>query len=143
MIRLTILATLVAGCTSSSSEQAELLDARDRWNELGLGFYSFVWNHSCECIDAGRDIDVEVVDNRIVSARYSNDQTQVPEQNLGGIQTVEEVFATIEDAIADGAFQLRVEYDAALSYPTLVSVDYDKQTADDEFIVRIENLSAE
>ena len=49
------------------------------------------------------------------------------------------LFAVVADAI-ERAEVLHVEYDGDLGYPRVISVDYSKQVADDEFAIRVDGL---
>jgi len=53
---------------------------------------------------------------------------------------VDELFAVILDAIAQGADELGVEYDPLLGYPRLIAIDPDRQTVDEEVTYRTANL---
>ena len=139
-LRIALLVSLV-GCTGSGTN--ELDNAQARWEENRPSSYSFVFVRSCECIDAGREIEVSVTGDAITAARYLDDNTPVMGVALTSLSTVDDVFLTIADAIDRDAFSLSVQYDATLGYPTNVSVDYDKQIADDEFSLRLEDLAVE
>lgn len=49
---------------------------------------------------------------------------------------IEELFGKIQNAINRRADSFEADYDQVLSYPTSVSVDYEKRAIDDESILR-------
>ena len=54
--------------------------------------------------------------------------------------TVEKVFGLIEQAIADKAEHIEVDYDAALGFPRRVVIDPSRQMADEESYYTVDNV---
>ena len=97
---------------------------------------------SCECTPEMTGPVRVVVENGVVLARrYTATGATVAAALANAFPSVEGLFDFIEDAQRQNAFRLEVSYDAALGYPTLIAVDYDRTIADDEFTYTTIELS--
>ncbi|HET6228771.1 MAG TPA: DUF6174 domain-containing protein [Longimicrobiaceae bacterium] len=120
-------------------ERAALQRARLRWESRHVGTYSFVLYRGCECLASGV-MTVKVVNGTPVSATRP-DGTPVPLEYVGAAATVPGLFQLEEDAIERNAFQFSATYDSALGFPQAVSIDYDRNTVDDEVGYTIQSLT--
>lgn len=134
---LTAAACNVLGPGDDATEELE--DALRLWRDRGLVSYEYRYTHQCgECLQVySRTYDVRVVDGEVARVVDAATGGAPPEQY--DPRTVPALFALIADAIKR-AEVLHVEYDGDLGYPRLISVDYAKQIADDEFSIRVEGL---
>jgi Family of unknown function (DUF6174) len=97
--------------------------------------YTFELTVSCFCMGAGVPIEVSVANAEVVGAVYGMDDT-----GRGGTKAGDPAdksfWLTINDVIAKAndthAAQVQVDWPAGQDYPNSVSVDSDKQMADDE-----------
>ena len=117
-----------------------LADARNRWAARAITSYQYRFTHQCgECLpDFSRTYEIRVVAGEVVEMR--NTRTGDPPPDGYATRTVPDLFAVVSDAIASRAYTLVVEYHATLGYPALISVDYDREIADDEFVMTAEAL---
>jgi hypothetical protein len=110
-----------------------LTENRVRWDESGSASYQFNFQRSCFCLrDYTREAVVQVEEGAIVAATYADDDTAVDADLNDRYDTIDELFALLEEAIATGAVQIDVEFDAALGYPTRLYIDRDRRIADEE-----------
>jgi len=136
-ILLLALTLLVGGCEivgPDRSEMNELSDARAKWDNYQDGTYSFLLNRGCFCIVAG-PFFVQVVDSEVVAAFSTPSNEEVRAEDLQYIETVEDVFDMIENAL-EGADKIEVEY-SEFGYPASVDIDWTEQAVDDEMFLTI------
>ena len=73
-----------------------------------------------------------VASGQINSATYVDDGAVVAGEVVRSYKTIEGLFAAIEGAIAMGAAQIDVEFDATLGFPSKVFIDENLLIADEE-----------
>jgi hypothetical protein len=111
----------------------ELRAARAEWERQGISSYRYTVRRSCECLpEATAPARVEVRDGRTVSVVAATSVSQVRPEAFGEYDTVEELFAVIEEAIARDPYRFTARYDERLGYPLGYSVDFDREYVDDE-----------
>ena len=135
-----------ASGVSSADASKDLDKARTRWYSLNVTDYDYRYSMSCECLDSvSSPKNVQIRNGTIQSVEYaynfdpSADPT-VPPEAIDSIQTVPELFDTIQSAIDGGAYKVDVQYDRNYGHPTSIRIDYDEMMADEEFDARIESL---
>ncbi len=131
---------LIGGCEIVGPDRSEmdaLSDARAEWNNYQDGTYSFLLNRGCFCIVAG-PFFVQVIDTDVVTAISTHSNEVVRPEDLQYIETVDDVFDMIEDAL-ENADEIEVEY-SEFGYPTSVDIDWIKQAVDDEMFITISEL---
>jgi len=141
---ITALVTL-AGCgtTPFGVSQSELDRHRERWAANGIQNYTFRYHRTCECPPAITSlVEVEVRGGAVARVTYQSDGLDVDPSITNRFPTIDDMFATIEEAIRDRAASLIVTYDNALSYPTRISIDYDAAVADDDVAMSAVELTA-
>lgn len=129
--------TTLASCSSPTGPNAELTDARERWESRRITQYQYKFQRICFCLEeTTRAVTIRVQGNVVTRAWYVANGSEVPAGDLHLYPTVEQLFAIIEDAIERKAARLDVEYDRANGYPTRIDIDYSSGTADDEIFIR-------
>jgi hypothetical protein len=126
-----------AGPGLGTEEWANLHAARGRWSDSGISDYAYGYMRSCECLPT--DVaapSIEVRDGAIVRVWDGRTGESVPADRYGWYFTVDDLFAEIARAIADGVYQLQADYHPTLGYPTMLVIDYDARMADEELILR-------
>jgi hypothetical protein len=123
------------GCGESlAPEEDALRNARRRWVSNGPADYSFELARSCECTPEMAGPVRLVVQRGIVLRReYVSNQAPVPAQYAQNFPSVEGLFDVVADALRDNAWRVEVDYDPNNGLPRVISVDYDRVVADDEF----------
>ena len=116
-----------------SSAAGDLRAARAEWERQGISSYRYTIRRSCECLpEATAPARVEVRDGRTVSVVAATSASQVRPEAFQRYDTVEELFAVIEETIERDPYRFSARYDARLGYPLEYSVDFDREHADDE-----------
>ena len=85
-----------------------------------------------ECLpDYTREVVLEVADGAIIFATYADDGIAVEGDLDDRYATVDELFALLQEAVATGAVQIVVVFDATLGYPKRLIIDYDQRIPDE------------
>ena len=130
------LALLAGACDGGpfgpSGAEAELRAARARWERQGAADYAYTVRRTCFCgPDVAGPVRVEVRGGRTVSVSPFEGRPLFPGA-FDRLDTVEEMFASVQDAIDAGPYLLDARYDPARGYPVSVAVDYERNAVDDE-----------
>lgn len=138
-------ALLLGGCVWFGGDQVgearlqQLDAARERWAATNLDSYSYVVSRSCECqyIAPTR---VVVVRGSVARLELEASGDTLPADARSSFHTVNGLFDVIADAISRDPYHFEADYDPQAGYPTLFSVDYSREVADDEIVVRARDL---
>jgi len=142
-LRLALLLALAlpaCGLLTGPDEEDRLADARARWAAQGQQNYTYEVRSDCFCGLAGRWIEVTVIEERVVSGRYLDDNTQVEPKLLPALPTVPDLFDRIRDAVRADAVLLQVEYSGNDGHPVRINVDIRYNVADEEYLLQSRNL---
>ena len=128
-------------CALPVFADAELDDARARWQTAGLASYEYGYHKYCECHrDSPPETVVTVRDGSVVGVRHrpAGSDTEVPaaDKNFEYYWTVDGLFRLIASAQERGV-EVRASYDDALGYPREVYIDYDANFIGDELDLRL------
>ena len=133
---------LAAGASAADEAGLErLAAARERWQAARPRDYLYAYRKYCECSRVlPPETVITVFDGYVeqVYHVYQDPEREVParEGSLYSYWTIEDLFAKLESALANDAI-VRVEYDAALGYPTTLFIDYDPGFVGDEADLRL------
>ena len=136
---------LISGGDDVQREQYRV--AHGRWQDAALTSYSYVLELACACAPTSelRAVRVTVQNGTVVERRYeSNDPSQrtpASETVFGPYDTVDELFAAVDQAIDDESDVLNVIYHLTYGVHTLLQWDPDSATADDHLVVRVTGFS--
>jgi len=139
-----LLCLTLPGCTTSPDDPGDdLVTNRRHWQSQRLSDYQVQFRMSCFCLpDAIAPVVLQVRGGAIVSATRVADGVAVPPSSWRGrYYTVDQAFALIADAQAQGAAEVRVSYDPLLRYPTRVFIDPSAGIADDEQFFEMSGLA--
>lgn len=106
--------------------------ARRRWVVAELPDYDYTYEISCFCVSNG-PFEVQVRSGAIVSITGPPDENLTDEFLDDVVPSIDEFFATIEEAIGD-AESISMTYDSEFGNPTVVDVDYSSRAEDDEIL---------
>ncbi len=131
---------LLAGCAifgEDDDDLSEVAQQRRQWERLGIDTYEYDLTVLCFCAHVD-PVRVQVRADTVFSAILV--ETGAPVEEPFRARTIDELFDVIEDALAQKAHQLDVEYDDTFGYPTRVYIDYRINIADEELTFVAENL---
>jgi hypothetical protein len=140
-----VLALLMGACAlvgGGDGTRADLEAHRRLWNQQAIDSYAYDLNIGCFCPVFG-PVRVFVLADTVANV-VPSDTLGRPAPTTEQIQfyarTIDDLFGVIENALARNADDLQVTYDAALGYPTRISIDFEKNAVDDEVVYQADNL---
>lgn len=124
------------GLLSDGGEQqrTQFTAANNRWDAANLSSYSYTLNLVCACGTSAelRAVVITVQNGVPVSRIYpGTPPTNAPASVFADYDTVEELFAAVEDAISGDADLLNVVYDPTYGVPLRLQVDPSTSDPDD------------
>jgi hypothetical protein len=126
-----VIPLVVSGCCSGG-DVLSLAEARARWAAAGLQDYEYTFSLQCFCVpDYVQPVRIVVREGQVVSRTYASGG-QAPDQPFAQYDTVEKLFARIEQAFLSGAARIHAEYDPVLGYPRNFYIDQSEMIADEE-----------
>ena len=138
-----LFAVSLAACSGATSPDLELTAARLRWQQRQPASYDITVSRSCECTPASiGPVVVAVRDGVVVSRTYVATGAPVAPTLADVFPAVEGLFAIITDAQRRHAASVVVHYDGELGFPSVISIDYNRQAVDDEFSISANNFVA-
>lgn len=148
MQRFIVLIIVVCAMTAcqSNNDRDNLAQARDaysrnlaKWGDADIHDYQFIYNTYCFCVML-QNVVIVVQQDKVTSAFYQASGEYLPDNQLAGLPTIDSLFNIIEDAINRNAYRLTASYNDDYGYPAEVSIDYEKNTIDEEFGFSASNL---
>jgi len=126
--------------TDRSDEERELTRNRQRWVSAGMHDYEYDFRRSCFCLqEATEEVHIVVRNDAIVSVVRTRDGRPASTQ-LTVWPRVDELFADVQQRLAQRAERLDVQYDATYGYPRAIVADIVLMMADDEYALTAANL---
>jgi hypothetical protein len=139
---LTLLVAGALGCaTGPQSAIEELRASRDRWLDQGITTYHVTLQRVCFCGDI-RPVRVRVINGTVTSRVFVDDGQPVPANRVDAYPAISGLFDFLEAAFLR-ADQVSARYDPALGIPLEANIDYAKDAADDELIVRVTDFGTD
>lgn len=141
---LLIFVLMFSGCgLFDSGDRNDLEKQLAKWRSYNLENYSFEFQASCFCIPEFNEWVTVTVRNDTVSSVTILSTEQPPvELALTNWFTIDQLFDKVFEAVRE-AEEFDVAYNKRYGYPELLSVDFDKQIADEEFTYNSMNLVIE
>lgn len=107
---------------------------------MNMNHYVYNFRASCMCIDEWvREVSVTVNNNSVISVLFTNDGEPPQTLQISDWHTINSLF-DLSKTIIEEAAEFKLEYDKTYGNPTLISVDWDFEIADDEFIFNLSNV---
>ena len=128
-----------AAQTSNAAQQ--LQRNKQLWAKQKISNYRYTLRRSCFCLPKSSEpMKIEVRNGKATSIVVASDGKPVNREYFNNHDSVAKLFQVVEDAIAKKAHRLSVTYHPTLGYPTKIDIDYNKQMADEEIFLTIDNL---
>jgi hypothetical protein len=140
-IRLAGLALLVAAAscsdaTAPTGQVADLDGAHQLWRAQKLHTYAFTLQSSCFCVNTP-PLQVLVLADTVAGVFDLSTGTAI-DPRLG--ETVEDLFAFVQNAIDRKAHLIRANFDESKGFPTEIDYDGSAQVADDEIFYKVTDV---
>jgi hypothetical protein len=117
------------GPVSDSVLQASL----GRWSDAHVVSYRYRFRWNCYCTqDYVRMVDITVTRGVVVSVTDAQTGVPLSDQAAANYRTIDGLFDFVRGAVDGSVASVNGAFDPTLGYPSLVSVDYAANTADDE-----------
>ena len=115
-----------------------LEENKPKWRANGSENYHFNFQRSCFCLrDFTREAVVEVAQGAIFAVTYADDGGAVDADLNDSYDTVDELFALLEEAVVSGAVQIDAEFDPILGYPVSLYIDQDRRIAASDVLLSL------
>ncbi|HEY7768016.1 DUF6174 domain-containing protein [Longimicrobium sp.] len=120
-----------AGNSTLADEEARMERSRQVWNAQGIDDYRMIVSVSAGMIAGSATIEVR--DGVPVSVQRTEGGPQtLPLSAFARYDTVEELFAVLEQAFENGSDEIEALYDSTLGVPLSVAIDPMKNAIDEE-----------
>lgn len=117
------------------------------WKRQQIENYRFTIRADCFCTLHKYSPAIVTVKNGVVESVVSKAKgtslvrgqgdnvfdAKIYEMYINDFPTIPRLFEMVQDAIDHDAYRVWAEYDSARGFPTKVSIEYDRETTDDEF----------
>ena len=134
-------AVTVGACDGPTAPERKLQAARLKWEHTRPAAYTYTVALYCFCPQEGSGpVIVSVREGVVESRTYVNSGAAVAPTYADYFPTIDGLFEVIEDARRQGAYAINVTYDPARGFPVVISIDYERATADDELTYRATNF---
>jgi hypothetical protein len=122
------------------NDYSQIAEPSARWQAYGLKNYSIEQKRICFCAFPHGFVRLTIKNNKIVEGVDLSNQQPLPQETLQYYQTIDEVFAWIEETKTMNPARLEVEYNARFGYPAKIAFDYSEGVADDELWIEMQAL---
>ena len=119
----------------------DLIRARAQWNVNGVRDYEVIARTLCFCGYGGERARVVVRNGQVTSVVILSTGRLLTATESVQYRPVEDLFDMIEAAERAGAHRIEARYDGHYGYPTVFFIDYNENTADEEFGYEILSFS--
>lgn len=114
---------------------------KEKWALRNVKSYQYQLRISCFCMqDVTANKQVTVSDGVVTDAFFVQTSAHLTAEELTRVKTIDELFSIVANAINDKAYMLEVTYNKEYGYPEAISIDYQKDVADDEVVYYANNL---
>ena len=136
---MSLLVFLLLSCSQEKIEPLSDFELnKNKWEALGVDSYSCTFQISCFCIrEATLPKRVQVINGKVVKV----DGAPYDDEEHWGIQTIDQLFDMIAQAVKDKVHSLDVQYNLVKGYPSSVYIDRDEMIADEEMGYDVSDLS--
>ncbi|MFT3927486.1 MAG: DUF6174 domain-containing protein [Myxococcales bacterium] len=127
----------LAGCGNDFTEDVER--AQSAWKAKRPADYVFVYKQPCFCLSSHiAPVRVTVTGGKILAATFA-DGTVAPDERR---KTIDDLYDDAHAWAAGDPDEFHLATNPEFAYPTTVSVDEKKSTADDEFGISVDCFAA-
>jgi hypothetical protein len=147
-LTLLLIAIVLTACSAmqSATEPASDFDrAREKWQDANISHYRFNLAISCFCVFIqDMPLVIEVNDGEVVSMEFQSGNEIDPTflELFQRYATIDKIFEELEKDLGGEADVVTVEYDETHGFPTMVTIDFVEEAADDELYLTISEFEA-
>lgn len=129
----------LATCNNTDSYGAfnDIAEAKQQWESNNFTSYRVDVERICFC-PPPQDYSMLVQNSEVIEV--IDMETGEPVSSLGAYQSIEDIFAWLQNVASDKPMKLDLEFDPEYGYPTFIDYNQSDQIADEELLMRITNL---
>ena len=125
---------------SAYRQANELKQNQSLWMEQKASSYKYTFRHGCFCSPETTDpVFIEVRNGEQISITRPTKTTLKP-QGFEQYGTIEKLFELVQSTINSNPYELTVEYNRQYGYPSRISINPNKNVADDEDSYTVSNF---
>lgn len=111
------------------------------WESQEVNSYRYTLQVSCFCIvEVTRPVTIEIQNGEVASITYVEDGTAADPQLFELYNSIDKLFAIINNAESQDPARLDVTYDETYGVPLLVDIDISEQMADEEIYFTVSDF---
>lgn len=133
--------SLVTVATALGEVTTALANNKEKWALRNIKSYQYQYRESCFCLaEVTQNKQVTVANGVVTEAFFLQTSDYLTTEQLTRIKTVDGLFNAIENAVNAKAYRIDVSYNIVYGYPETISIDYNKDMADDEITYYAKDL---
>jgi hypothetical protein len=140
------LTTNIFGLSTGAATGENPIDAETPqalWDSQDINSYQYTLQVSCFClVEATRPVTIEVIDGQVASMTYADDGTAADPALFERYDSVDKLFAIINDAESQDPVRLDVTYDETYGVPLSVNIDISEMIADEELYFTVSDFES-
>lgn len=140
------LATDLFGISTGSAtgqNGVEVDTPQARWESKDIDSYRYTIQVGCFCIvEMTKPVTIEVIDGQVASIVYAADGSPANPELFESYNSIDKLFAVINDAQSQDPVTLDVTYDETYGVPLSVNIDISELIADEELYLTISNFES-
>jgi hypothetical protein len=114
-----------------------------RWESHELESYRYTLQVGCFCLqESTLPVTIEIQDGEVASITYVDDGTAADPALFERYNSIDKLFAVINDAEAQDPARLDVTYDETYGVPLSVNIDISEMIADEELYLEVSSFEA-
>lgn len=134
------LSTLSCSDANPFGKLTDIEAAKNRWNELEITDYRMEVERFCFCPPPMRFTAI-VKDNEVVE--IIDQETGESTEGNAGYSTIDDLFSWLEDVSEKDPKKLELEFHPTMGYPTFIDYNQSDLIADEELLLKINDLKPE
>jgi uncharacterized protein DUF6174 len=142
---LIVMALILAACASANvlGGQSEIEQNQGKWQDANISHYRYHLSISCFCVfTQDMPLIIEVQDGKVVSMEYQSGKEIDPSllELFEKYATIDRIFTELNADLNGAADEVIAKYDPIYGFPTEITIDFQKQAADDELYLTLSNF---
>ena len=142
---LIVMVLILTACASVQAlgNNSEIGQNQEKWQNTNISHYRYTLSISCFCVFAqDMPLVVEVQNGKVISMEYKNGKEidSSLRELFNKYATIDRIFAEVNASLNGGADSVVVKYHPTYGFPTDVTIDVQKQAADDELYLTLSNF---
>jgi len=139
LVALCLFASYVVACDEAVRDV--LLQHYQQWQDTNNRNYKYILNKQCFCApEYTQELQVTVFNGKVTDVISTDSGEKVKSKIFDQQLTITEWYELALDSLSNKHGEVKVTFDAGVSYPSSVYIDQHKMRADDEYTVFIKQL---